>query len=400
MVHLVDLIDVLSDAAFAVDGDGCIVAWSPGAQYLLGSSEDVAIGKRCGEILQGVYPSGEPLCTALCEGHACFACGDDFSVSSCLVRHQDGGMVPVRITSMVVPLEQRDLYPDEAVAVVFLQERGSDPTKELRAPPLRISTLGHFSLVVGGKGLGTDTWKRRPALTVLKCLVAHAGHAVHRERLIEYIWPDTDSKRGWYSLKVAVSFLRQQLQAGGVQKDPVVTLDQSYMLRSESVWIDAKEFEKLVAAGHEMERQERLDEALQCFENAKELYRGDFLEDDLYADWCARERERLRELYFEMLAGMAKCKAAVGDNMGAALACREALYRDQSRESFLRTLIECLARIDRADWAKPQLEIWQRVFTEEFDMVPKPEHLRLYQELIEAMQKPDHNKDGPETPPK
>ncbi len=397
MAYLVDLVSSLSDAAFAVDREARIVAWSAGAKELLGSAEDSVCGKRCGDVLQGVYPGGEMLCTALCEGHNCFKHEKLFSVEYCLLRHKDGRMIPVRINSLAVSPTPHDWHSDGAITVIFLQERFPQSAESAHLEPLRIFTLGHFSLVVGGRGLAIDTWKRKQALTVLKYLTANVDRPVHRERLIEYLWPEADLKTGWKRLKVTISYLRHQLHAGGVPHNSIVTVEESYLLRGDAVWIDSKEFEKQVVAGHALERRKRPEEALVCFEDAERLYGGDYLENDLYSDWCVNQRERLRELYFEMLAGLAKCRAELGDYVGSAKACREALYRDQGRESFLRSLIEALDKIDRADWAKPQLDIWQRVLTEEFGIVPKPEQLRFYREIIKAETRSDSRGNVPST---
>ena len=65
-----------------------------------------------------------------------------------------------------------------------------------------------------GEGLAADKWKRRKAVELLKCLLTHLGRPLHRERLIEYLWPDADMNQGWERLKVVISFLRKQLRTG------------------------------------------------------------------------------------------------------------------------------------------------------------------------------------------
>ncbi len=388
-LDLVDTLDKLSDAAFALDEDARIVSWSPGAEALLGHSAKSAIGAFCSEILQGVYPSGEPMCGPMCETMDCLRMEKNHSVDACLLRHKDGYVFPARIISVLTKPDHDPPGTKRATAVLFMQ------STETAAPifpyrQLKLFTLGHFSLVYSGKGMAVDNWKRKQALTVLKYLVGRVNHPVHRDELIKAIWPETESNRGWDRLKVTISFLRSQLQQSGVAIDPVLTLDHSYMLRGDIVWIDSVEFEKLVTAGNRHMQDKRMDEALACFKDADRLYRGDFLEDDPLIGWCIRERERLRECYFDMLAGMAECQAAKGDHRAAAQSCQRALYRDQSRESFLRSLIDSLGKIDQSALGKSQHDIWRRIQGKEFEMVPKPEYIKIYEELIRA------SKDDPE----
>jgi len=63
-----ELIEGTSDCAFAVDGSGQIAAWNAGAAAMFGMSPDEAIGKVCGEIVQGMDECGR-VCSADCIVH-------------------------------------------------------------------------------------------------------------------------------------------------------------------------------------------------------------------------------------------------------------------------------------------------------------------------------------------
>ncbi|MCP4185599.1 MAG: PAS domain-containing protein [Hyphomicrobiales bacterium] len=390
-MYLVEMLEELSDAAFSIDGDARIVNWSPGAEKLLGYDARSVVGELCADILQGIYPSGEPMCTAMCEALTCFKLDNNHTVDACLLRHKDGYVFPARIDSVQLSAGDDKAERKPVSAVMFLQ-KSATAVPISQSNQLRIFALGHFSLVCSGKGMAVDNWKRKQALTVLKILVDKVNRPIHRDTLIKTLWPEAKVNRGWERLKVAISFLRSQLQQSGVDIEPVLTLDQSYMLRGDVVWIDATEFENQVIKGNRYLKTDRIDEALACFEIASRLYSGDFLEDDLQADWCSKKRERLRECYFDMLADMAKCQAIKGDHQAAARSCQRALYRDQSRENFLRSLIESLGKIDHSKWKKSQHDIWQRIQDKEFEIVPKPEHMHIFEELIRT------SKDDPEVP--
>ncbi len=237
-------------------------------------------------------------------------------------------------------------------------------------------------MMVGKRALAVETWHRKQALTVLKYLVAHAGRAVHRERLVEALWPGVDERRGRDRLKVAVWFLRQKMRAAGITAEVIETLESAYALGRETVWIDVQQFERRVAEGCAYRRQRRLDDAIACFEDAQRLYRGDYLEEDLYVDWAAEERGRLRELYLDTLIRLAECHAERGDFASAAQTCRTALVREPCRESFHRALMEYLVRLGRADWAVAQFEHCRRVLAQELDVEPMPSTQRLYHQIV------------------
>jgi DNA-binding SARP family transcriptional activator len=359
-----------------------VVGWNAGAEDLLGYSSAEALGLKCDRIMQASYPTGEPLCSMLCEGRSCMTVGRKWTIDSCRIRHKTGKMITAGVSTLVLPADAREAGDGEAVAVVFLREARGSTAEAAPALPLRVFTLGQFGLAVDGKGLNVDGWERKQAVVVLKCLVNHLDRPVHRERLIDWMWPDADPARGWDRLKVTISFLRGKLRAGGAREETIETIGQSYMLRRDAVWVDAHEFGALVASGWDHLRAGNPQDARRRFEDAKSLYRGDYLEDEIYTEWCAEERQRLREVYLELLAGLAKCYAGDGLYLEASQICRIALLNDPCRESFLRDLLDSLVNLGRPDWAEAQFTSWRRSLEEEYGLEPTPETLRAYRRLV------------------
>ncbi len=362
-----------------------MISWNAGAEELLGYTSAEAMGQRCGRVLQASYPTGEPLCSVLCEGRSCMAVGKKWSMAACRIRHKSGKTIVAGISTLVLPPEARAKNGGDAVALVFLRQalESAKSAKDVSpALPLRVFTLGRFGLAVAGEGLNVDGWKRKQAIVVLKYLVSHLDRPVHRECLIDWLWPDAEAERGWERLKVTISYLRAKLRAGGAGDETIQTIGQSYLLRRDAVWVDSDAFGALVAAGWSFLRNGDRREARARFEEAKSLYAGDYLEDEPYAEWCAVERERLREIYLDLLAGMAKCYADDGLFKEASEVCRLALSTDPCRESFLRALLENLVNLGRPDWAEAQFATWRRSLDKEYGLQPTHETLRVYQRLI------------------
>jgi DNA-binding SARP family transcriptional activator len=283
-----------------------------------------------------------------------------------------------------MPKRARQSDVSSVIAVVLL--RGEENRRDSPAPErtLKIFTLGRFALATGGHGLAVEKWQRKQALSLLKYLVSNLGHAVHREALIEYLWPEVEESHGRERLKVTVYFLRQQLRAAGMDAEIVATVGKAYVLKREAVWLDADIFQNLAAEGSTPQRQQRWDEALRCYEEARHLYRGDYMEEDIYDDVFALQRERLREIYLEMLTGMAECHAACRRYAEAAQVCRNALDLDPCRESVHRALMSHLVRLGHTDAAIAQYLQCERILHHELDVEPMPETQRLYRQILEG----------------
>jgi len=375
-------VELASDAAFAIDDRHQVVAWNRAAEQLLGYAPDEVIGRRCADVLQSRLPGGEPLCMPNCELFRCFRGCQPRGVPSCRVRRKNGDWVSVGYSSLVMPGQMPGPPSGAVVAVILLHE---NEERHVRVPlrgVLQIFALGKFGLAANGQGVAVEKWKRRQAVTLLKFLVTQLDRPVHRERILECLWPDVDEKRGWGRLKVTMYYLRAQLRAAGAGEDAVRTVGDAYLLRRDAVWVDADNFEKLVAEGRTLQGKGRNDDALRCYDEALFLYRGDYFEQDVFADWCAEERERLGEIFMEMLTRKAECHAERGEFAEAVQVCRKGLVHDPCRESFHRALMQYLARLGRADGAIAQFRHCQAVLAREFGVEPMPETQRLYRQIL------------------
>jgi len=387
-VTVLQLVDGSSDAAFAIDDHHQVVVWNNAAEQLLGYSAGEVIGQRCGEILQSVLPGGEPLCVPDCEMFRCFRSCQPSGVPECRVRRKDGNWVTVGYSSLVMPGQVQESANGVIVAVVFLREIEEQHVQMPQRGLLQIFTLGKFGLAANGRGIMVDKWKRRQAVTLLKILVTHLDRPVHRERILDCLWPGVDEERGWGRRKVTMYYLRTQLRASGVCEDAVQTVGNAYLLRRDAVWVDAENFEKLVTEGRTFESKGRCEDALRCYDEAQSLYRGDYLEQDVFADWCAEERERLSEINMEMLTRKAGCHAQRGEFVEAAQVCRKALVHDPCRESIHCSLMQYLVYLGRADSAVAQYRNCQNVLAREFGVEPMPETQRLHQKILAQQNSP------------
>ncbi|MBI4273337.1 MAG: PAS domain-containing protein [Rhizobiales bacterium] len=384
MAEFCELVDLASDAALAISSESRVVAWNERAASLLGYAPEQTLGRPCYDILQAVLPSGEPLCTPECEGKLCFVRHSPFAVRECSLRHKDGRWLRASLSTLVAPTPDRDEADSPTVAVVFLQPREEPVSGPSADRQLRVFTFGHFGLSVADRGLPIDRWYRKHALTLLKLLVTHRGEAVHREHVIECLWSDADERRGRERLKVTTYFLRQQMRAAGVGDDVVTVADATYALRRAAVWLDCEVFESLFNEGRLLKQRGRPKDALLCFEKAERIYKGDYLPEERYADWCAEERERLREIYLDVLGHMVDGYFESGDHERAAQVCRLALSREPCREGFHRTLMICLTRLGQRDRAVAHYHRCRQVLKAELGVEPAPETERLYRELFSA----------------
>lgn len=248
---------------------------------------------------------------------------------------------------------------------------------------LSIYTLGSFEVHRDGHVVSDIMWKTQKNKHLCKILLTHAGHALPKERLMEWLWSDLEPDAAVRNLRVAVSQLRKALEPDlpkGAKSSYVLTTDAGYAWNTtQDVWLDADEFEKLCArfdldAGLE-------DHQLEYAKRAKALYRGPYLEEDRYEDWATARREQLQLAYFDLLAKLAEAHARLGRYQQALAHCREILRADPCCESVwaqLMLYLHCSGNQAEALRAYGQCA---RILSRELDVEPNLQLQQLHDHI-------------------
>ena len=381
MAEAAELIAYASQPAFVVDGRQKVLAFNPAAEELLDHSPEEAMALTCDQLLRAVQPDGGAMCCGQCEGIIGLRACRPYANGHCFVQRKDGSHVSVAVNTIAMPGNPLDF--DRPVAIIFISTADSASVTEVENDTrLHIHTLGRFAISLRGCCLPMEQWPRKQAVQLLKFLAAHADRPLHRERLIEHLWPDADEQSGWARLKVTVHFLRQRLRERGFLQDVIMTTDSSYLLRQDCVWIDSAAFEALAREGRAQQRAGAVADAIHSFDEARRLYRGDFMEADLYADWCAEDRERFSELYIESLNALAELHFARGEYAAAAQDCHTALVREPCRESVHRLLMQSLIALHRPESAVRQYHRCERTLKTELGVLPAAETVAVVASLL------------------
>ncbi len=131
---------------------------------------------------------------------------------------------------------------------------------------------------------------------LLAYLAYHPGRSHPREILIDLLWPQASPESGRHNLSLALSSLRNQLEAPGVPAGSVIVADRfSVELSPAAFSTDVAAFEQ----GLRLAAQARGEgERLQRLAQAADLYAGALLP-GYYEDWLLTERERLGQRFLE-----------------------------------------------------------------------------------------------------
>jgi DNA-binding SARP family transcriptional activator len=158
-------------------------------------------------------------------------------------------------------------------------------------PVTCVALLGRFEVRVDGALVAPGHWARRHAAALVKLLALAPGHHLHREQLIDLLWPDETLDEAAPKLHKAAHFARRAL---AVPDAIVLRGEQVALLPDAPPVVDALRFEQLA-------RQALAHEDLAAAKGALALYTGELLPGDRYEAWAEERREQLRRRRIDLL---------------------------------------------------------------------------------------------------
>ncbi|MDH2414857.1 hypothetical protein [Nocardioides sp. CER19] len=144
-----------------------------------------------------------------------------------------------------------------------------------------ITLLGGFSVLVAGAPVADGAWRRRSASAVVKLLSLSEGRALHREQVVDLLWPHLPAATALPRLHQAAHYARNAL---GRRDGVVLRRDRVHLLPDADVRVDALEFRLRAERALTLGTPDAADDVLAD-------YPADLLPEDLYAEWAAPHRE-------------------------------------------------------------------------------------------------------------
>ena len=212
-----------------------------------------------------------------------------------------------------------------------------------------IRMFGPIEVEYQGRRIGPTGFGGLKAKQILEILLLRRGHPVTKEQLAEELWTEEERPVNVpATLETYVSVLRRSLDPDGCAGRTLIRTEPgAYRLAADLVDLDLDRFDALC------ERASLLDatRALELLAEALSLVRGDVLEDEPYAGWSERVRDRYRQRWLDarlMAAELAMTRGAFDEALhhAADIVEAEPLHEPAYRVQMIASY--ALGRQDRA----------------------------------------------------
>lgn len=264
--------------------------------------------------------------------------------------------------------------------------------------PLYIQTLGPFRVWCGGHEIQRTAWSREKAVHLLQFLVCHRGRTVHREQIMEALWPESASSSAAIGLRVALSTLRKTLTpvlpeaSPPAEADKELTADTEFIRREgeclqldlgSGIRVDADEWSRLIGAARAFEGTDP-EQAIILYESALAMYHGDFLEEIPYADWASEEREQRLVEYLSAAERLASLLVGQGESERGLRWANAILAKDPLWEEAYVLLMQCHWQQGHRALAVRVYDRCRRRLREALGVEPSPRTTALFEEISRA----------------
>jgi DNA-binding SARP family transcriptional activator/pimeloyl-ACP methyl ester carboxylesterase len=156
---------------------------------------------------------------------------------------------------------------------------------------VEIRVLGGFEVSVDGRRVPNQAWRHQRASDLVKLLALAPRHSLHREQVIDALWPDLPPEAGAANVRKAAHYARAAL---GSTEAVLLRKRQVELWPDAELVVDAERFET------DAESALRAGDADACAALA-DSYAGDLLPDERYEDWAGERRRELHALHLQLL---------------------------------------------------------------------------------------------------
>ncbi len=260
-----------------------------------------------------------------------------------------------------------------------------------KTPRLRIQTLGRFQVFRGNSPIEENQWDRVQPKQLLKAIISYGREKIPKEILIDELWPEESPMAADKNFKTTLQRLRKSLEPA-IDKyfgSSYIHLQDNFVfLDPELCQVDIDQFVSLLKRADEKEKRGDLKGSLNFCADAMEIYKGDFLPDEIYASWADKKREELRLKYIEFLGKMASLYEKQGVLKKAADCYKKAIQADPLLEESYQRLMAFYSSKGMYNEALRTYDDCKKALKRELKTQPDSTTIAIHKKILERAGSP------------
>ncbi|TDX53205.1 BTAD domain-containing putative transcriptional regulator [Orenia marismortui] len=247
---------------------------------------------------------------------------------------------------------------------------------------LKIKAFGRLKIYRGNQLIDESEWVRKKSKDLFKLFLVHRGDFLSKDQICQILYPDLSQEDAYRSFSVNLSCLNKVLnpnrEAGDKPYFIIKDKDNYGLVNNFTYRSDVDIFGELI------ERGKQADSKLikiKYYQQALDIYEGDFIVGDLYNQEIIKERKKLQQMYLEISYDLIAYYYENGDYNECIELADKALEFDKYYEAAYLYKMKSYNQLNRRSYA---IKIYQRckeILAEELNISPNIEIEEYYQEI-------------------
>jgi predicted ATPase/DNA-binding SARP family transcriptional activator len=249
---------------------------------------------------------------------------------------------------------------------------------------VRMRLLGTFRVFVGSRTVEESGWRLMKAAGLVKLLALAPDHRLHREQVMEALWPGQGGRMASNSFRQALYIARRTLDPDAAVASRLLDYREEHLTLCPHhlLWVDVEAFEEAASTA-------RKEKEPAAYRAAIDLYAGDLLPADRYEEWAEERRSELRRTYLSLLVELASLCEGRGEYEAAVEALARAVANEPAHERAHLGLMRLYARSGRPAESLRQYEHLEEILTRVLGTHPETETRRLRDDIAAGRFPPD-----------
>ena len=250
---------------------------------------------------------------------------------------------------------------------------------------LNVYTLGCFEVKSGTRVLSNGSKRSQQLWNLFKYILTYRNKRIIQESFFDILWSEKECDNPVKALQNLIYRLRMLLNYEGINKDGESIINYSqgcYSWNKEfHYWTDVDEFEDLYKRAKAFEKSDNFFNAIECYQKALMLYKGEYLSEDSCNEWVTPIINYYHRIYMDIIDKLTKLLKHYGRTKDILKVCEGALMIQPFEESIHLLYIEALIEVGNIKQAQSQYEYVTSMLYKEMGVKPSTALRNLYHQI-------------------
>ncbi len=275
-----------------------------------------------------------------------------------------------------------------------MQQNDFPPEEAIHYPPLshphyKAYFFGSFRVMCDGQDLGTPTWRRNKARTLLKWFLLNPGSLFSVEQLNKLFWPHVGEKVATSNLHVTMHYLRHILEPELAPGNASIFIRRNrhnyyWFDLNDAWWTDVSEVRQLSTLAREAESRGEIARSAALYSQVVGYYSQGFLPEDIYDDIFSPHRRQFDFAYIQILEHLLHLHTQAGQPDEAHTCALRILSADPYNETAMAVIVQLSLLQGNTISALRQIDDFGQALKQDLGIEPGREMLALRASILKS----------------